>query len=110
MFYSYWTSASFAVLSVQRASYVISVRQTRVLSTASFRFHLAMDTLAFNYTLTTAGRIRDLHPLEFAHAGQTKKHFQLKVSHVMYGSQLFIKNLWSFTHIFRIIFRLCLVF
>jgi len=32
-----------------------------------------MDTLAFNYTLTTAGRIRDLHPLEFAHAGQTKK-------------------------------------
>ena len=71
MFYSYWTSASFAVLSVQRASYVISVRQTRVLSTASFRFHLAMDTLAFNYTLTTAGRIRDLHPLEFAHAGQT---------------------------------------
>ena len=73
MFYSYWTSASFAVLSVQRASYVISVRQTRVLSTASFRFHLAMDTLAFNYTLTTAGRIRDLHPLEFAHAGQTKK-------------------------------------
>ena len=73
MFYSYWTSASFAALSVQRASYVISVRQTRVLSTASFRFHLAMDTLAFNYTLTTAGRIRDLHPLEFAHAGQTKK-------------------------------------
>ena len=73
MFYSYWTSASFAVLSVQRASYVISVRQTRVLSTASFRFHLAMDTLAFNYTLTTAGRIRDLHPLEFAHAGQTKE-------------------------------------
>ena len=73
MFYSYWTSASFAALSVQRASYVISVRQTRVLSTASFRFHLAMDTLAFNYTLTTAGRIRDLHPLEFAHAGQTKR-------------------------------------
>ena len=80
MFYSYWTSASFAALSVQRASYVISVRQTRVLSTASFRFHLAMDTLAFNYTLTTAGRIRDLHPLEFAHAGQTKKAKQLNAS------------------------------
>jgi hypothetical protein len=33
--------------------YVISVRQTRSLPLASFRFHLAMDTLAFGYVLGT---------------------------------------------------------
>ena len=88
MFYSYWTSASFAALSVQRASYVISVRQTRVLSTASFRFHLAMDTLAFNYTLTTAGRIRDLHPLEFAHAGHSKRQMIAHLSFAYFYNTL----------------------
>ena len=68
---------------------------------ASFRFHLAMDTLAFlprkrserlgktdsggnkvtvggeavafGYILPTTGRIRDFHPLERALAGRTKK-------------------------------------
>ena len=46
------------------AFYVISVRQTRDLPVvslfphpASFRFHLAMDTLAFGYILPTTGRI-----------------------------------------------------
>ena len=40
---------------------------------ASFRFHLAMNTLAFGYDLPTAGRSRDFHPLECALAGRTKK-------------------------------------
>src|SRR5699024_11930786 len=73
---SYRTLASFAALSIQPAFYVISVRQTRVSSRASFRFHLAMDTLASNYMLTTAGRIRDLDPLEFAQAWQTKRELK----------------------------------
>src|SRR5699024_5371251 len=44
---SYRTSTSFAVLSSHVASYMISVRQTRGLPRASFRFHITMDTLAF---------------------------------------------------------------
>lgn len=31
---------------------------------ASFRFHLAMDTLALGYALPAIGRARDFHPLE----------------------------------------------
>ena len=38
---------------------------------ASFRFHLAVDTLAFGYLLPTAGRIRVFHPLETCAAGRT---------------------------------------
>ncbi|MDK2992602.1 MAG: hypothetical protein PWP48_1835 [Clostridiales bacterium] len=34
---------------------------------------IMMDTLAFNYILPTTGRIRDLHPLDFAHAECTIK-------------------------------------
>lgn len=34
-----------------RASYVISVRQTGTLPPPSFRFHLAMDTLALGYVI-----------------------------------------------------------
>src|SRR5690625_1761679 len=70
---SYRTLTSFAVLSSYVASYMISVRQTRGLPRASFRFHLTVDTLAFGYVLTATGRTRVLHPLEFAHAGRTKE-------------------------------------
>ena len=34
-----------------QALYAISVRQARLLPPASFRLHLAMDTLAFGYIL-----------------------------------------------------------
>ena len=34
-----------------QALYAVSVRQARLLPPASFRFHLAMDTLAFGYML-----------------------------------------------------------
>ena len=57
------------------ASYMISVRQTRGLSRASFRFCVATDTLAFDYVLTATGRTRDLHPLESTHAA-TKSHWK----------------------------------
>ena len=75
---SYRASACKAVLPSCMAFYVISVRQTRDLPVvslfphpASFRFHLAMDTLAFGYILPTTRRIRDLHPLETCAAGRT---------------------------------------
>ena len=55
------------------ASYVISVRQTKSLLTASFRFYLTIDTLAVQlYTSLSPRRVRDFHPLERAHGAQTK--------------------------------------
>ena len=55
-----------------RALYVISVRRTKSLLTASFRFHLTMDTLAVQlYTSSLPRRVRDFHPLERAHGAQT---------------------------------------
>ena len=57
-----------------RALYVISVRRTKSLPTASFRFHLTMDTLAVQlYTSSLPRRVRDFHPLERAHGAQAKK-------------------------------------
>ena len=56
-----------------RALYVISVRRTKSLPTASFRFHLTMDTLVVQlYTSSLPRRVRDFHPLERAHGAQTK--------------------------------------
>ena len=75
---SYRASACKAVLPSCMAFYVISVRQTGDLPVvslfphpASFRFHLAMDTLAFGYILPTTGRIRDFNPLETCAARRT---------------------------------------
>ena len=60
-----------------RALYVIPVRRTKSLLTASFRFHLAMDTLAVRlYTSSLPRRVRDLHPLERAHGAQTKRQLR----------------------------------
>ncbi|MCI7532866.1 MAG: hypothetical protein MSA59_08450, partial [Lachnobacterium sp.] len=44
------------------------------LLTASFGFHLTMDTLAVRlYTSSLPRRVRDFHPLERAHGAQTKR-------------------------------------
>ena len=60
-----------------QALYVISVRRTESLLTASFRFHLAMDTLAVQLCASSLPRCaRDFHPLESAHGGQTNKSLQ----------------------------------
>ena len=71
-----------------RALYVIPVRRTKGLPTASFRFHLTMDTLAVQlYTSSLPRRVRDFHPLERAHGAQTKRealrllfHFPINLS------------------------------
>ena len=39
---------------------------------ASFRFQLALDTLALGYTLPAIGRVTDLHRLENVRAGRTR--------------------------------------
>ena len=43
------------------ASYAISVRQASALPAASFRFHLAVDTLAVRLTVPPVGPVEDLH-------------------------------------------------
>jgi hypothetical protein len=43
------------------------------LPAASFRFHLAVDTLAVRLTLPTEERVRDLNPRVSRHAGRTIK-------------------------------------
>ena len=76
---SYWALTWVAVLPTCMTSYVDFCSSDRrfarelVYSShpASFRFHLAMDTLAFGYILPTTGRIRDFNPLETCAAGRT---------------------------------------
>ena len=77
---SYWASACAAVLPSCVTSYVVSVRQARGMPVvslfphpASFRSHLAVDTLAFGFILPTTGRIRDFHPLETCAARRTAR-------------------------------------
>src|SRR6266478_6103993 len=60
--YRYWTLKIYASSSSLHASYAISVRQTSVLPAASFRFHLAMDTLAVRLTIPPVGLVGDFHP------------------------------------------------
>ena len=42
--------------------YAVPVRQASALPAASFRFHLAMDTLAVRLTVPSIGPVRDFHP------------------------------------------------
>jgi|GEM_PF-2685578 len=59
--YRYWISRILAPLSRVRAFYAVSVRQTSALPAASFRFHLAMDTLAVRLTLAPVGCVKNFH-------------------------------------------------
>src|SRR5437660_12869083 len=61
--YRYRTLKIFAFSSCLHASYAISVRRASVLPAASFRFHLAMDTLAVQLTIPPVGFVGDFHSL-----------------------------------------------
>ena len=67
---------------------------------ASFRFHLAVDTLAFGYILPTTGRIRDFHPLETCAAGRTIKgallsyNYRTPYIYIFVLNQIIDKPLW----------------
>src|ERR1043166_3955432 len=61
--YRYWTLKIIAFSSNLHASYAISVRQASVLPAASFRFHLAMDTLAVQLTVPPVGSVGHFHSL-----------------------------------------------
>jgi hypothetical protein len=49
------------LLTPLRRLYPLPVRRASALLTASFRFHLAMDTLAVQLTLPLAGCVEDFH-------------------------------------------------
>ena len=62
-----------AISSSHIALYQVSVRWVRCLPLTSFRFQLAMDTLvSLAGRFPLPGLVRDLHPLDDTHAGQTK--------------------------------------
>ena len=64
----------FAISSSHIALYQVSVRWVRCLPLTSFRFHLTMDTLvSLAGRFPLPGLVRDLHPLDDTHAGQTKR-------------------------------------
>jgi len=50
------------------ALYVVRIPQAGALPTASFRFHLAMDTLAVQLMVATANSIADFHCQAIIHA------------------------------------------
>jgi hypothetical protein len=77
------------------ALYVVPVRQAKGLLTASFRFHLTMDTLAVQLcTSSLPTRTRDFHPLERAHGAQTKKRGLPCDSPLHHSFCLFIGSLY----------------
>lgn len=55
------------------AYYAISVRRTSDLPPASFRFHLAVETLNVRLTLPLDGHVQDLHPRVLRHARRPQK-------------------------------------
>jgi hypothetical protein len=58
------------------AFYALTVRRASALPAASFRFHLAVDTLAVRLTVPLTGSVRDLHSQVGApcRAHQKKSH------------------------------------
>src|SRR5699024_6020890 len=82
----YWTSTSFAALSSNVASYMISIRQTRALFWASFRFHIAMDTLAFSYMLTATWSHLGLTDVRVRPCLANKKSSLFKTTYILLQS------------------------
>ena len=71
---NFWASALLADLPVFPSLVCGSCSSGQGFPTASFRFHLTMDTLAVQLcTSSLPTRTRDLHPLERAHGAQTRK-------------------------------------
>ena len=86
------------------ALYVVPVRQAKGLPTASFRFHLTMDTLAVQLcTSSLPTRTRDFHPLGRAHGAQTKKSVLLvaKTSKTLVIYRISFKHLQANGYLFR---------
>ena len=68
-----------------KPSYQVSVRRVRCLPTASFRFHLAMDTLAFGCSLPTVRAAWGLAPVSIRScwANHQKRHIAVAFFYCM---------------------------
>src|SRR6185369_13390906 len=78
--YRYWTLKISAFSSSLTASYAISVRRASALPAASFRLHLAMDTLAVRLTIPPVGFAGDFHSLVRA---PCRAHTQKSVTSIL---------------------------
>ena len=83
-----------------KPSYQVSVRQVRCLPTASFRFHLTMDTFAFGCSLPTVRATWGLAPVRIRScwANKEESDIGLKPSRtllMLQNSFLFQRNLIS---------------
>ena len=75
---NFWASSLLADLPVFPSLVCGSCSSGQGFPTASFRFHLTMDTLAVQLcTSSLPTRTRDLHPLERAHGAQTQKNSEM---------------------------------
>jgi hypothetical protein len=82
------------------ALYPVSVRHLPLLPSASFRFHLTMNTLAFSYTSQLSTCVQDLHPIVKEHGWRTNK----KPRHLLSGLLLkrkFTGSIYVHFHIGR---------
>jgi NADH:ubiquinone oxidoreductase subunit 4 (subunit M) len=66
------------------ASHLVFVHQTEILPTASFRFHLTMDTLAVQLVVPTTKPTADFHRQVTAHAGRTKNKTEVYPGFIFY--------------------------
>jgi len=55
------------------ALYIVSVRRCETLPSASFRFHLTMDTLAVQLVVPTTKPTADFHRQVITHVGRTQR-------------------------------------
>ena len=93
---NFWTSVPFATLSVFPSLICGSCPSGQRFGAASFRFRLTADTLAVRLCASLLPtRTWDFHPLENAHAGQTKAE-QLKSAPLRYD------NLWIFCNLIKL--------
>ena len=72
--------------------YQVPVRQASDLPLTSFRPNVTVGTLSLAVRLPLLGRARDLHPLDYAHVGRTKKPPQIQT---ICGGQFFIVTVGS---------------
>src|SRR5438309_6745697 len=75
--------ASIGLLTPLRRLYPLPVRQASVLPSASFRFHLTVDTLAVRLTLPLAGCVEDFH-LQVSAPCRAHQKKNLAVSQVLF--------------------------
>src|SRR5690625_1261220 len=77
---------------------MISVRQTRDLPWASFRFHITVDTLAFSYVLTATWSHSGLSPVRVRPCWANQKNLQETLQAIFSHTILKLHPMVSYCH------------